>query len=133
MDIQRSTMVGWLSALGDVFSGLVKLMAEKILECGVVHHDDTPVKMLDPGAGKTKETRLWVAVSGCGPPLVHFDFSLDRKQVHPIEFFKYYTGALMCDEYGGYANVDCGRLLSCWAHARRYVKKAKMVEPAFAQ
>jgi len=38
----------------------------------------------------------------------------------------------MCDDYAGYPNVDCGRLLYCWAHSRRYVEKAKNVEPAFA-
>ena len=89
------------------------LVKKLILECGVVHHDDTPLKMLDPGAGKTKETRLWVAVSGHGPPLVHFSFSTNRKQEHPIEFFRGYGGAVMCDEYGGYANIDCEILQSC--------------------
>ena len=95
-------------------------------------HDDTPVKMLDPGAGKTKRTRLWVAVSGAGPPLVHFSFSLSRHQKTPIDFFRDYDGAVICDDYAGYPNIDCGRLLYCWAHARRYVDKAKTVEPAFA-
>ena len=88
--------------------------------------------MLDPGAGKTKATRLWVSMSGAGPPLVHLTFSLNRQQQTPIEFFRGYTGALMCDEYAGYGNVDCGQLLSCWAHARRYVEKAQPVEPACA-
>ena len=49
-----------------------------------------------------------------------------------MNFVTGYSGALMCDEYAGYANVDCGLLLSCWAHARRYVEKAKTVEPGFA-
>ena len=132
VDIQRTTMAGWLNGLGEALSGLDRLISRHILDCGVVHHDDTPVKMLDPGAGKTKETRLWVAVSGNGPPLVHFAFSLNRRQEHPIDYFRGYSGALMCDEYAGYANVDCSKLLSCWAHARRYIEKAKTVEPAFA-
>jgi len=132
VEVSRKTMAGWLGQLGMKLEPLRDLLGGLILGSGVVGHDDTPVKMLDPGAGKTKETRLWVTVSGAGPPLVHFSFSLDRKQQTPIDFFKGYTGALMCDEYAGYANVDCGCLLSCWAHARRYVEKAKTVEPAFA-
>ncbi|MCK5806234.1 MAG: IS66 family transposase [Lentisphaeria bacterium] len=130
--ISRKTMAGWLRAMGAGLNGLWELTAERILASGVVHHDDTPVSMLDPGAGKTKQTRFWIAVSGAGPPLVHFSFSLNRKQEAPKKFFAGYTGALMCDDYPGYANVDCGRLLSCWSHARRYVEKAKKVEPAFA-
>jgi len=132
VEISRKTMAGWMAGVGAGSSGLWELLKRRILDSGVVFHDDTPVKMLDPGAGKTKETRLWVAVSGAGPPLVHFSFSLTRKQDHPQEFFSGYSGALMCDDYAGYANVDCALLLSCWAHARRYVEKAKAVEPAFA-
>lgn len=132
VETSRKTMAGWLRGMAAGLSGLWELLAEQILASGVVLHDDTPVKMLDPGAGKTKETRLWVAVSGAGPPLVHFSFSLDRKQQTPLDFFEGYSGALMCDEYAGYANVDCAALLSCWAHARRYVEKARTVEPAFA-
>lgn len=132
VDISRKTMAGWLGRMGTGLHPLWDLTGDLVRASGVVLHDDTPVKMLDPGAGKTKETRLWVAASGAGPPLVHFSFSLDRKQQTPKDFFKDYTGALMCDEYAGYVNVDCGHLLSCWAHARRYVEKAQTVEPAFA-
>lgn len=130
--LTRQTMAGWLGRLGEGLSVLRDLLGTRILESGVVLHDDTPVRMLDPGAGKTRESRLWVAVSGAGPPMVHFTFSTSRKQETPIDFFRGYDGALMCDEYAGYANVDCATLMSCWAHARRYVEKAKMIEPAFA-
>jgi len=132
VEVSRKTMAGWLGKIGMGLRCLDRLLGDLVLESGVVGHDDTPVKMLDPGEGKTKETRFWVAVSGCGPPLVHFSFSTDRKQHTPIEFFRGYRSALMCDDYAGYANVDCGPLLRCWAHARRHVEQAKTVEPAFA-
>jgi hypothetical protein len=132
VQISRKTMAGWLAQMAMALLPLWQLLAELIRECGIVHHDDTPVKMLDPGAGKTKETRFWVSLSGAGPPLMHVQFSTDRKQETPIDFFKGYRGALMCDEYAGYVNVDCADLLSCWAHARRYVEKAQNVEPAFS-
>ena len=80
-------MAGWLRGVAAGLSGLWDLTAERILDSGVVLHDDTPVQMLDPGAGKTKKTRLWVAVSGAGPPLVHFTFSLSREQKTPKNFF----------------------------------------------
>jgi hypothetical protein len=132
VEVSRKTMAGWLRGMAAGLSRLSDLIAEQILASGVVGHDDTPVKMLDPGAGKTKKTRLWVAVSGAGPPLVHFSFSLSRHQKAPINFFRGYDGDVICDDYAGYPNVDCRRLLYCWAHARRYVEKAKNVEPAFA-
>lgn len=132
VNVSRKTMGGWLKGIATGLKELWQLLADEILACGIVHHDDTPVKMLDPGAGKTKNTRLWVSVSGAGPPLVHFSFSRNRKQEAPIDFFTNYTGVLMCDEYPGYDNVDCGCLMSCWVHARRYVEKALTSEPAFA-
>lgn len=130
--VSRKTMSGWLRRLADGVRCLDKRIEHHILACGIVHHDDTPVNMLDPGAGQTQRTRLWVSASGAGPPMVHFAFTTDRSQGMAIDFFDGYTGALMCDEYAGYPNVDCGVFLSCWAHARRYVEKAKDVEPAFA-
>ena len=130
--MSRKTMAGWLSQMASALRPLWSLLGDLIRDSGIVHHDDTPVKMLNPGAGKTKETRFWVSLSGAGPPLMHVQFSLDRKQQTPIGFFTGYTGVVMCDEYAGYRNVDCGVMQSCWAHARRYVEKAKEVEPAFA-
>jgi len=133
VDVSRKTMAGWMGRLAEKLDPLSCRIAELILEGDVVHHDDTPVKMLDPGAGKTKETRFWVAVSGNGPPLVHFTFTTNRSQEGPIRFFRNYRGTVMCDEYAGYPNIKGVRLLSCWAHARRYFDQAKITEPAFAQ
>ena len=50
-----------------------------------IHADDTPVPVLDPGRGKTKTGRLWVAVRderpwGSGvPPAVFYRYAPDRK------------------------------------------------------
>lgn len=130
--VSRKTMCDWLANLATALRPLERQIKAKLLECGVVHHDDSPVRMLDPGAGKTCQSRFWAAVSGNGPPLVHFAFSINRKQTHPIAFFAGYEGTVMCDEYAGYANIDCDQLQSCWAHARRHVEQAKTSEPAFA-
>jgi transposase len=131
--ISRQTMADWLRELAEGLKPLEKRIKERILACGVVHHDDTPVKRLDPGMGKTAESRLWVSVSGQGPPLVHFTCSPGRKQGHVLAFFRGYGGAVMCDEYGGYDNIDAGVKQSCWAHVRRKFNDAKLSEPAFAE
>lgn len=131
--ISRKTMVDWLRRLGEGLSPLANHIKKHILETGVVHHDDTPVNRLDPGVGQTVESRMWVAVSGKGPPLVHFSFSPNRKQAHVISFFRGYSGAVMCDEYGGYPNIDSGVTQSCWAHVRRKFNDAKLSEPRFAE
>lgn len=131
--ISRKTMADWLRQLAEGLQPLEKRIKERILACGVVHHDDTPVKRLDPGMGKTSEGRLWVSVSGQGPPLVHFAFTPNRKQQHVLSFFRGYSGAVMCDEYAGYGNIDLGVKQSCWAHVRRKFHEAAKSEPVFAE
>ena len=130
--VTRQTMAGWACGVANAVRPVVRLMRSRILDGPYVHHDDTPVKMLDPGAGKTKETRLWVAVGGDQQQYVHFEFTTNRSNDGPVRFFRDYVGHLMCDEYSGYSAV-CGEDsqvigLSCWAHARRYFDKAKLVE-----
>lgn len=130
-EISRKTMSDWMRALAEGLRLLQRRIRENILACGVVHHDDTPVDRLDPGAGQARESRLWVAVSGCGPPLIHFAFTPNRKQQHVIEFFRDYGGAIMCDEYAGYMNVASGIMQSCWAHARRKIHDDCVSQPAY--
>jgi len=129
--ISRKTMSDWMRKLAEGLRPLEKRIGELVLACGVVHHDDTPVDRLDPGGGQTKESRVWVAVSGRGPPLVHFSFTPNRKQAHVLSFFRGYGGAVMCDEYAGYANVECGVMQSCWAHARRKIHDGCQSQPPY--
>ena len=51
--------------------------------------DDTPVKVLAPGTGKTATGRIWTYVrderpwKGEAPPAAWYRFSGDRKAEHP--------------------------------------------------
>jgi hypothetical protein len=72
-----------------------------------------------------------VAVSGSGPPLVHFAYSPNRKQAHVIDFFRGYGGSVMCDEYAGYTNVECSVMQSCWSHARRKIHDGCVSQPDY--
>jgi hypothetical protein len=89
-----------------------------------VHADETPVAMLDPGAGKTKRAYIWAyARSGFDvSPGVVYEFCLGRGAKYPLEFLKGWSGTLVCDGYGGYDKVleQEGRIgAGCLAHARR--------------
>lgn len=97
---------------------------EFVLSCGVVHADETPVAMLDPGAGKTKRAYIWAyARSGLDvSPGVVYEFCLGRGAKYPLEFLKGWSGTLVCDGYGGYDQVlkQESRIgAACFAHARR--------------
>lgn len=92
--------------------------------------DDTPVRVLEPGNGKTRTGRLWVYVrddrnAGLSePPAVWFSYSADRKGEHPQRHLAGYRGVLQADAYGGYdALYESGRITeaACMAHARRKI------------
>jgi transposase len=122
--IPRSTMAGWFGELEVLLDPLVQRMIEVLLAERIVHADETPVPVLDPGAGKTATGYLWAYRSGPWSTLqaVAFDFAMSRAAEHPSRFLTPFTGTLVVDGYSGYNNVlkrpgiiEAG----CMAHARR--------------
>ena len=113
----------------------------------MIHADDTTVPVLDPGRGKTKTGRLWVAVRderpwGSGvPPAVFYRYAPDRKAEQAEALLKDCRGFLHADAYGGFNTLyrpdpqtGIVRLVevACWAHARRkiYEVHAATASPA---
>jgi len=128
VEIDRSTMVGWVGQVHDLLDPLVAALGRYVLAAQKVHADDTPVKVLAPGAGKTRTGRLWVYVrddrpaGNHAPPAAWYRYSPDRKGEHPRSHLARFTGTLQADAYGGWGDLyDSGRVTeaACWAHARR--------------
>ncbi len=127
VELGRGTMCGWMRGVSEVLTPLYELMIKLVLACGYVHTDDTPVDMLDPGRGQTKQTRIWVCVGTGEAPYVVYDFTEGRGQDGPLRFFSRYKGFIQADAYGGYDALF--RLpgiaeVACWAHTRRYFHEA---------
>lgn len=55
-------MAGWVGQVHTLLDPLVAALGRYTLAGGKVHADDTPVKVLTPGEGKTRTARLWVYV-----------------------------------------------------------------------
>lgn len=124
----RSTMSEWIGRIGFALQPLADRLAELLKQQQVLHADETPVKQLDPGAGKTKRAYLWTYRSNDldpGPPTVVFDYQSSRSGQHAQDFLHGWQGSLMVDDYGGYKKMFAGDAkcvvieLGCWAHARR--------------
>jgi transposase len=120
----RSTLASWAGAGGAALQPLYEALRELVLQAKVLHADETPVAMLDPGAGKTKKAYVWAYARGAmdATPAVVYDFTAGRAARHPIEFLGRWSGTLVCDDYAGYNTVlklhdriEAG----CLAHARR--------------
>jgi transposase len=126
--IPRSTLAQWVGSAGVQLQPLVDAMRNDLLQHRVLHADETPVAMLDPGAGKTHRAYLW---SYCTPGLqderlVVFDFAESRAGRHPMEFLGHpgeraWCGTLVCDDYSGYKALFAQSVTEagCLAHARR--------------
>ncbi|EBG1930091.1 IS66 family transposase [Salmonella enterica] len=130
VELSRKTMMRWVSEMADRLSPLYIALNSYVLEAGKVHTDDTPVKVLAPGSGKTKTGRLWVYVrddrnAGSSlPAAVWFAYSADRKGEHPQQHLAEYQGVLQADAYSAYdALYETGRVkeAACLAHARRKI------------
>lgn len=123
--IARSTMASWVGQCGVRLEPLVQALREHLLSQGVLHGDETPVKLLQPGLGKTHQAYVWAWRSSdlcTDQRAVIYDFARSRAGEHARRMLKDYAGTLVCDDYGGYkALFQAGRVTQagCWAHARR--------------
>lgn len=125
--IDRATLSGWVDKADQLVEPLVAAVARHVRAAYKVHGDDTPVKVLSPGAGRTKTGRLWVYVrddrpsGSMDPPAVWFQYSPDRGAAHPLAHLRGFKGALQADAYGGWDHLYGEHLVevACWAHARR--------------
>jgi len=130
----RSTLAQWSGRAGAALEPIYDVHKRFVLASAVLHADETPVAMLDPGAGKTRKAYVWAYARGAFDPTpgVVYDFCLGRGAQYPIRFLgppregePGWRGTLVRDEYGAYesvvdANKHPGRIASgCLAHARR--------------
>jgi len=128
VDLDRSTLAGWVGAASELLTPLVDEISKYVLAAAKIHADDTPVPVLAPGNGKTKTGRLWTYVRDDRPagfstaPAVWFAYSQDRKGEHPRRHLKDFKGALQADAYSGFHHLyGDGAIyeIACWAHTRR--------------
>lgn len=133
VEIARSTMADWVGKSADLMAPLVEALCAHVLGGDRLHGDDTPVPVLDPGRGKTKQGRLWVYVrdgrpaGDTAPPAACYFYSPDRKGVHPRRHLGGFSGVLHADGYAGFSELyraggtEAPRIVeaACMAHVRR--------------
>ncbi len=137
----RSTLASQSGRAGAAMEPLYEAHKHFVLSCPVVHADETPVAMLDPGAGKTKRAYIWAYARGelDAQRGVIYEFCLGRGSQYPVAFLggahgppgspiddqPAWSGTLVCDQYAGYDRVLDRRVYPqriaahCVAHARR--------------
>ncbi len=139
----RSTLARTAGNAGAAMVPLFEAHKRFVLSCPVLHADETPVAMLDPGAGKTKRAYIWAYARGefDAQQGVIYEFCLGRGSQYPLAFLggahgppgssaevegePAWQGTLVCDQYAGYDRTLDRRVYPqriaahCAAHARR--------------
>lgn len=130
----RSSLASWSGQGGAALIPLYDAHKRFVLSAQVLHADETPVAMLDPGRGKTKRAYVWTYARGAfdAQPGVIYDFCIGRGAQYPVAFLgpdddgrgaPAWRGTLVRDEYAAYDKVivdQPGRIpAGCLAHARR--------------
>ena len=62
IDLDRSTLADWVGGASALLEPLVGAIGRYALGAYKIHGDDTPVPVLCPGRGTTKQGRLWTYV-----------------------------------------------------------------------
>lgn len=139
VDLDRSTLAGWVGASSQLLAPLVEAIRRHVMAGSKIHADDTPVPVLSPGRGRTKIGRLWTYVRDDRPagvetaPAVWFAYSPDRKGEHPRQHLKDFRGVLQADAYAGFGHLyEAGKIqeAACFAHARRKFHDIHEVHPS---
>ena len=90
--------------------------------------DETPVRVLDPGRGRTKICQFWAHAiddrpwNGPAPPAVAYVFAGSRGKKEIVTQLAGFEGVLQVDGYAGYrklAEKGDVQLAFCWTHVRR--------------
>jgi transposase len=127
-EIPRSTQCSWLATVADLLKPLYRRMATQVLNAHKIHTDDTPIRVLAPGTGKTRTARFWVYLGDEISPYTLFDYTPNRSRDGPQEFLKGFKGYLQADAYAGYDRLYAGNdviEVACWAHTRRKFFEAR--------
>lgn len=122
--LARSTLAQWVGICGVRLEPLARALQAHILAQRVIHVDETPVRLLAPGKGKTHKAYVWVyrSTDFAAQPAVWFDFCQSRSGEHPRRVLAQYAGTLVTDDYAGYDRLHASAQITeagCMAHARR--------------
>ena len=134
VDINVSTMCGWVGKCADLLEPLVKRMHKKILQSPKINTDDTriPIKSRKR-KGSTYNGYLWTYIDD--KKNVVFDFTPNRSRNGPINFLGDYDGFVQADAYSGYDELfrkGKATEVGCNSHARRKFEYALDSDPVRA-
>lgn len=134
--LPRQTMAEWVGLAAEWLKPIYQEIKQGVLHEGYVQIDETPIRYLAPGNGKTKLGYLWTCGAPRGDVVFHWETSRAATclaNIIPTGF----CGTIQCDGYEAYDSFAKGRgeaivLAGCLAHVRRKFYEAHETAPKVA-
>jgi transposase len=124
--LPRQSMARWVQLASEWLKPIYQQIKDQMMRGSYLQIDETPIKYLDPGNGKTGQGYLWVAHRPGEGVLFEWYTTREAKcldKLIPPDF----SGTIQCDGYSAYdrfarQRASAGKpvlLAGCWAHVRR--------------
>ena len=136
IELHRATLASWVGQASFHLRPVVDCLTAALKKSEKLGLDETTVRVLDPGRGKTKTGYMWTLVrderpwSGSDPSGVVFRYAPGRGGKHGAELLEGFSGTVQIDGYSGHNALTRpdrpeGPVTKalCWAHARRKLKE----------
>lgn len=134
--LPRQTMAEWVELAAQWLKPIYDQIHREIFSRGYVQIDETPIRYLAPGHGKTKLGYLWTSSDPAGDVVFHWQTSRAAACLESVVPFDF-EGFIQADGYEAYdrfARQRAGRirLAGCLAHVRRKFYDARDQAPKVA-
>jgi len=134
--LPRQSLARWVGLAAEWLKPIYEHIRTGVMAGGYVQVDETPIRYLEPGHGRTRQGYLWTANRPRGDVFYHWEPSRSAEcleKVVPAHF----TGVLQSDGYAAYRAFAKSRgagirLAGCWAHVRRSFHEALELCPRSA-
>ena len=136
IDLHRSTLADWVGKASFHLRPVFECLKAELKTSSTLGLDETTVRVLDPGRGKTKTGYMWTMArderswSGADPPGVVYEYAPGRSGKHGETLLEGFQGTVQIDGYSGHKRLarpdrpgGALTLAACWTHARRGPKE----------
>ncbi len=136
IELHRSTLAEWVGKASFHLRPVFDRLKGELKTSSNLGLDETTVRVLDPGRGKTKTGYMWTmarderAWCGADPPGVVYEYAPSRSGKHGEKLLVGFEGTVQVDGYSGHNRLrrpdrsgGALTLAACWVHARRGLKE----------
>lgn len=132
LQLPRANLARWMGLAADWLRPIYELIRTQVMAEGYVQVDETPIRYLDPGGGKTKLGYLWTTHAPGGDTFYHWETSRAAACLTNV-LSADFRGQVQCDGYAAYPSFARDKphleLVGCWAHVRRRFYEAQQHVP----